>query len=183
MGTGRVEFAVGDVRFELRETVFQFVFQNQFIAGKFEGGEARCVDDIAAADLHERAFPRRVTASPQLAGDLRRGEVQRRVEGVEERGLADPGVPGEGTGLPFQERFQFLRPLPGQAVGRDHRERGLLIGLTEFRDVLEVGLVEDDDGLDALADRDGGQPVDDEGVRAGISTRFLLYYEMGLTHF
>ena len=75
MGAGRVEAAVRDERLELRETVFQVFFQNQFIAGEFQRGEARGVDDVPAADFHERALPRGMASSPQFAGDLRRGEV------------------------------------------------------------------------------------------------------------
>jgi hypothetical protein len=163
------ELAAGDVGAELDEVALDLAGLD---VPELELAEAGGVDDVApGVEPDQLGGGGGVLPLGGPVGDLADPEVQPRLDGVEQRALADAALAGERGGSP---RKELAEPVDPPAVGGGGGDRLVaelgvepddpLVG----GDVDQVGLVQDDDRPDApLLGRDQ-VAVDQRQLQAGL---------------
>ena len=106
------KLALHQVGFELTECILQIFSQDKIHLLGVERGKARRVGNISAVIRNKFDVTGRVTATADTIRNRTGFGSKVRNQSVEQAGLANAGITGEGSRLAAQESAQFLYALP-----------------------------------------------------------------------
>ena len=86
------------------------------------------------------------------------------VDAVQDAGLSDGGIPGEGADLARQHGGELLHALACDGAGPHNRKARFLISVIQLTAGVQVALVQQNDGLNALVQGHHGHLVNKVGI-------------------
>ena len=146
--------ALGEEPVDLGKILLQVFLGQFFHAHGIKGGKAGSIcHKPAVIQLKQFHMTGGMLAAGDFFAHIPYLQTKTAVDPVEDTGLSDGRVSSKGTDLACKQIFDLCHTFTGNSTGPHYGEAGLLIGIVQVNAVMQIGFVQQNDGLNPLIKR------------------------------